>query len=228
MWPNGAKCAVSIAYIGGHTDHVDLAVPLLRNLSMPATFYVDPVSILVNANQWSSLTHSEHEIGIAPFETAEQSGELPYWEPKGIRDEIRSSKKFVREFFKTEAKGIAHKGEKLIAGSKDCTVMLTDAFDHVLSGHIGLNDGFTPPHHLSSLPIKNYPSGVLSDAIVSQRLTWVVIPFRRIFVNNETLLVHRMILEAVNRVRTNLYIAPVSQVAHQLSQIQATRDVEML
>jgi hypothetical protein len=228
MWPNGAKCAVSIAYIGGLSDHADLAPPLLDSLSMPATFYVDPSSVLVSAPQWANFIRSHHEIGIAPFETANAAGELPSWEPKAVRDEIRTAKKFVREFFRQEAVGIAHRGQVLSAGGRDCTVMLTDSFQHILSEREGINDAFSPPHYLSSLPIRRYPSPSLSDAMATQTLKWIVIPFRRIFINYETLLVHRMVLEAVNRQRSRLYIAPVGTVAAELAKIHAGRDVDLL
>jgi hypothetical protein len=228
MWPGSKKCAISFAYIGGLAEHVDLATPLLRNLDFNASFYVDPASVLANVTLWANLIDSNHEFGVAPFETASSLGELTNWTTVAVRDEIRSSKKFVREFFHKDALGIAHRGEALIAGEKDCTVMLTDAFDHVLTDRQGLNDGYTVPHQLATMPLKRYPSSDLTKAMTSSTLTWLIIPFRRIFLNYETLLIHRMVLEAVNRHRNYIYVAPVSEVAAEMKRIQSVRDIELL
>jgi hypothetical protein len=224
VWPGGAKCAVSFAYIGGLPEHIDLAPGLLKQLGIRASFYVDPTEVLTSANLWTQVIGSEHEFGVAPFESSDPSGYLENWDTIAVREEIISSKRFVQEFFGKPAAGVAHRGETLRSAKNDCTVLLHNSFDHVLTGSGRLNTIDSLPHRLSSVSIKRYPSSQLTDAMTSTELNWIIIPFRRIFVNTETLLVHRMILEAVNRQRSHLYLAPVSEVANSLKTLQSSVD----
>lgn len=78
-WSNGAYLAVSLVYVGGLPDHADLALPLLRQLSMPATFFIDPLTMLDEVRRWEAIRTTEHEVALAPFMNAQPTGFLPSW-----------------------------------------------------------------------------------------------------------------------------------------------------
>src|SRR6478752_6641875 len=62
VWPNGWKCAVSLTYDGACDEHVSYGVPLLDQLSLCATFFVNPTGLLSQPIAWKTIGQ-KHEIG---------------------------------------------------------------------------------------------------------------------------------------------------------------------
>ena len=66
FWPKGMRGAVSLSFDDGMPSQLDRAVPLLDELALKATFYVNPVyslGWLKNKERWRQLAISGHEIG---------------------------------------------------------------------------------------------------------------------------------------------------------------------
>ena len=224
-WPNKAKCAVSFAYIGGLQEHVDLAPPILQQLGFRASFYVDPDVVLEEARLWKTLVGSKHEFGCSPFESQTFDGNLYGWTASALIDELNLAKVFVRDFFETEPRGLAHRSPNLTISGTNASMISQNLFKHVVTGSEGINKFDANIKSLSVTPIISYSTNWLAELGKSDDLTWVIVPFRRLFTeSNSTILLHRLILENINRKRGNLWIAPVGEVATELQRLRSMLD----
>ncbi len=225
VWPNKAKCAVSFAYIGGLQEHADLAPPLLEQLGFRASFYVDPDVVLEDAALWKKLAGSRHEFGCSPFESQTFDGNLYGWTTAGLIDELNLSKEFVRDFFDAEPRGLAHRSSELTIANKNVSLIAQNLFKHVVTGTEGINRLSSNVKNLSITPVVGYSSNWLADLGKSEELSWVIIPFRRLFAeSNASILLHRLILENISRKRRNLWIAPVGEVASEFQKLRSSVD----
>ncbi len=225
VWPNKAKCAVSFAYIGGLQEHADLAPPILDQLGFRASFYVDPDVVLEDAALWKKLAGSQHEFGCSPFESQTFDGNLYGWTAAGLVDELNLAKDFVRGFFDAEPKGLAHRSSELSIAGKSVSLISQNLFKHVVTGTEGINRLSSNVKNLAITPVVGYSSNWLADLGQTNELSWVIIPFRRLFTeSNSTILLHRLILENINRKRGNLWIAPVGEVASEFQKLRSSVD----
>ncbi|MEI7986601.1 MAG: hypothetical protein WCI55_13325 [Armatimonadota bacterium] len=225
VWPNRAKCAVSFAYIGGLQEHADLAPPVLEQLGFRASFYVDPDVVLEDAALWKKLAGSRHEFGCSPFESQTFDGNLYGWTTAGLIDELNLSKEFVQDFFDAEPKGLAHRSSELTIADKNVSLIAQNLFKHVVTGTEGINRLSANVKNLSITPVVGYSSNWLADLGQSNELSWVIIPFRRLFAeSNASILLHRLILENISRKRRNLWIAPVGEVASEFQKLRSSVD----
>ena len=225
VWPNRAKCAVSFAYIGGLQEHADLAPPILEQLGFRASFYVDPDVVLEDARLWKKMVGSNHEFGCSPFESQTFDGNLHGWTTGALVDELNLSKIFVREFFETEPRGLAHRSQELSIAGQNVSLISQNLFKHVVTGTEGINRLSSNVKSLAVTPMIGYSSNWLADLGQSNELSWVIIPFRRLFTeSNSSILLHRLILENINRKRGKLWIAPVGEVAGELSKFRSALD----
>jgi hypothetical protein len=225
VWPNETKCAVSFAYIGGLQEHADLAPALLKQLGFRASFYVDPDVVLEDAKLWKRLAGSLHEFGCSPFESQFFDGSLFGWTTAGLIDELNLSKDFVRDFFEVEPQGLAHRSSELSIGGKSVSLISQNLFKHVVTGTEGINHRDANVKSLSVTPVISYSSNWLADLGDSQELTWVIIPFRRLFTESHaSILLHRLILENINRKREKLWIAPVGEVSREFQRLRTSVD----
>ena len=225
VWPNRAKCAVSFAYIGGLQEHADLAPPILDQLGFRASFYVDPDVVLEDAKLWKKLEGSAHEFGCSPFESQTFDGNLFGWTTAGLIDELNLAKDFVEEFFNVEPKGLAHRSAELSIGGKSVSLISQNLFKHVVTGTEGINRLSSSVKSLSVTPVIGYSSNWLAELGQSNDLSWVIIPFRRLFTeSNSSILLHRLILENINRKRGKLWIAPVGEVAGEFQRLRSSVD----
>ncbi|MBI1332326.1 MAG: hypothetical protein JST12_15035 [Armatimonadetes bacterium] len=224
-WPNKSKCAVSFAYIGGLAEHVDLAPTILNQMGFRASFYVDPDSVLEEAALWKTMVGSKHEFGCSPFESQMFDGNLYGWTGPALIDELNLAKDFVRDFFDVEPRGLAHRSPALAIDGINASLISHNLFRHIVTGNEGMNGFDANVKSLAVTPVVSYSSNWLSGLGASDRLTWVIIPFRRLFTeSNSSILLHRLILENVNRKRGQLWIAPVGEVASELTRLRASVD----
>ncbi len=221
VWPNNAKCAVSFAYIGGLQEHADLVPPILEQLSFRASFYVDPDVVLEDAALWKRLVGSPHEFGCSPFESQTFDGNLFGWTTAALVDELNLAKDFVQGFFETEPKGLAHRSSELSIAGRNVSLISQNLFKHVVTGAEGINNLTSNVKSLAVTPVIGYSSNWLADLGKSKDLSWVIIPFRRMFTeSNSSILLHRLVLENINRKRRDLWIAPVGEVAGEFQRLR--------
>ncbi len=225
VWPNKAKCAVSFAYIGGLQEHADLAPPILEQLGFRASFYVDPDVVLEDAILWKRLAGSRHEFGCSPFESQTFDGNLFGWTIPALIEELNLAKDFVEEFFHTEPLGLAHRSAELTIAGKNVSLISQNLFKHVVTGTEGVNRLSSNVKNLATTPVLGYSSNWLADLGQSNELSWVIIPFRRLFTeSNASILLHRLVLENINQKRKNLWIAPVGEVAGEFQRLRQLVD----
>lgn len=222
-WPNESKCAVSFAYIGGLPEHIDLAPTILQQMGFRASFYVDPDIVLEEARLWKQLAGSQHEFGCAPFESQTFDGNLYGWTAPALIEELNLAKDFVREFFEVEPKGLAHRSSQLTISGTNASMISNNLFRYVVTGSEGINGMESDIKKLVTTPLISYSSNWLNDLGKSSRLSWVIIPFRQLFnESSSAILLHRLILESVNRKRKDLWVAPVGEVASELLRMRAS------
>ena len=83
--------AVSLAYEGGTPDQVDVALPMLRDLRLRATFYLSPTDLLRDPRLWQALLKEGFEIGAHPFRAVtDEHGNLPTRTLQLVEDELDS------------------------------------------------------------------------------------------------------------------------------------------
>ena len=225
VWPNESKCAVSFAYIGGLQEHADLAPPLLEQLGFRASFYVDPDVVLEDARLWKELVGSRHEFGCSPFESQTFDGNLYGWTTPALIDELNLAKEFVSDFFGAEPRGLAHRSAELTIAGKNVSLISQNLFKHVVTGTEGINKLSASVKSLAVTPVIGYSSNWLSELGQGTELSWVIIPFRRLFTESHaSILLHRLVLENINRKRKHLWIAPVGEVATELQRLRGSLD----
>jgi hypothetical protein len=221
-WSNGAYLAVSLVYVGGLPDHADLALPLLRQLSMPATFFIDPLNMLDEVRRWEHIRATEHEIALAPFMGAQKTGFLPGWTQGAFGDEVRSAKRFCRDVFSVSPRSLYHSGPTLFGDKANFSPIIEREFDNVVTSIPGTNGPFSSAKSLSSRPLISYPNQEFRSLLHLEEPNWLIIPFGPLFEGDNTrILMHRMMLESLNRERKNLRIGTVSQIAAELRNRQS-------
>jgi len=62
-WPQGKRAAVSITFDDAKESMVDVAIPLLNQYGIKATFYVLPIPVKERLSDWQAAVISGHEIG---------------------------------------------------------------------------------------------------------------------------------------------------------------------
>src|SRR6476660_8038790 len=66
-WPNGFRAAVSISFDDARRSQVELGLPLIDQMGIPATFYVLPDGVNQAPRGWHDLVASGHEVGNHTF-----------------------------------------------------------------------------------------------------------------------------------------------------------------
>lgn len=221
-WSNGAFLAVSLVYVGGLPDHADLALPLLRQLSFPATFFIDPMAMLDQVRQWEQVRATEHELALAPFSSAQPTGFLPGWTQGAFGDEVRSAKRFCREVFGVSPRSLYHSGGTLFGDKANFTPIIEREFDNVVTSVRGVNGPLSSTQHLTSRPLTSYPDPEFRSLLHTEEPNWLIIPFGPLFEGDNTrILMHRMMLESINRERKNLRIGTIAQISAELRNRQS-------
>lgn len=221
-WSNGAFVAVSLVYVGGLADHVDLALPLLRQLSLPATFFLDPVQMIDDVRRWEHLKTTPHEIALAPFGHAQRSGFLPGWTQGAFGDEVRSAKKFCREVFGINPKSLYHPGASLYGDRAHFSEIIHREFENVVTSVRGVNGPLSSAQNLESHEVLRYPDHDFRSVLAQEDPKWLIIPYGPLFQGDHTrILMHRMMLESIGRERSRLRIGTVSDIASELRNRQS-------
>ncbi len=62
-WPDGLRAAVSLSFDDARTSQIDQGMPLLKELGVRATFYVNPAGVGARVEGWRKAYLEGHEIG---------------------------------------------------------------------------------------------------------------------------------------------------------------------
>lgn len=62
-WPEGVRAAVSLSFDDARTSQIDDGMPLLKELGVRATFYVNPPGVRARVEGWRKAYLEGHEIG---------------------------------------------------------------------------------------------------------------------------------------------------------------------
>ena len=62
-WPDGFQAALSISFDDARRSQIDLGLPVLDQLGIPATFFVLPGGVALARRGWQEVVASGHEIG---------------------------------------------------------------------------------------------------------------------------------------------------------------------
>jgi hypothetical protein len=213
IWPNGTRCAISFAYIGGFVDHLKVGLPLLDELGFSASFFVSAEQVLPRAKAWKEANLAGHEVGCTSFDDL-----LLNWGADAVTREVAMDKEFADTFFNRKSRGYAFQSAS--------NHHVSNRFDFAISNSIASNNLSTNISEISTYPVKHFPDPYLEAIIKSEDLNWIVIPFRKLYSHDSDdnahgdILLHRQVLEFIHKNRKNLWVAPVGMVASELKSRQ--------
>src|SRR5262245_15310488 len=97
-WPGGRECAVSLCYDGAWPEHLELVRPLLSQLGLGASFYIQPTRFLDNPDGWRGLVKEPHEVGNhSLYGVTDSQGSLHNWTLEMVEDDLRMTQRLILE-----------------------------------------------------------------------------------------------------------------------------------
>jgi peptidoglycan/xylan/chitin deacetylase (PgdA/CDA1 family) len=97
VWPNGARCAISLSYDGALDSHLDRVWPVLQDNDLAATFYITPPAWLDQPLAWMKLAREGHEIGNHSFYGVSEQGLLEGWTLEMVEEDLLMAEAFIKE-----------------------------------------------------------------------------------------------------------------------------------
>ncbi|MES1227236.1 MAG: polysaccharide deacetylase family protein, partial [Armatimonadota bacterium] len=92
------KAAISLAYDGGYASHLSEALPLLRQLGLSATFYIEPPRLLNQLRQWKQVAREGHEIANGTLlGAALPDGSMPAFRIDSILEDVSACEELLEE-----------------------------------------------------------------------------------------------------------------------------------
>jgi CheY-like chemotaxis protein len=221
-WKNGRSTAVSVLYAGSHPEQLDLAAPLLRQLDMQVTFAMDPARAIADVRRWQDLKDSGHEFANGILGDLGFSGELTNWTALAVESEIESGQEFLSTFFDGPASTFVYSGVLALHAQGQYSDYVEKHFDNGIHPGDGINGPNAHTAHVRSNRVNIYPHPVFGAMQEQGELQWIIIRFDKLLSGNSSrsILVHRLVLEALKRRKNQLWIAPVADVARELREIQ--------
>jgi hypothetical protein len=193
-FPGGCKFAVSLVYAGGYADHLESALPLLNLLEMPATFMVDPAEILLHANLWKRAHLDNIELGVLPGGPLDQ--DVSRWSSDLVEQEVDEASRLLKELLGRTPIGTMYDGARTPVNKQDFHLALED----------GINELNFSKDWIKTVICRQYPTDF--EALFRAKApSWIVIRFESLLepTHNE-ILVHRLVVEALNRMRDQVWI----------------------
>ena len=228
-WQNGSKLAVSIVYSGSRSEHLEIAAPLLYQLGLQATFFVEPSSVLDGFQGWKQLREQGHEFGNGALTGFSEDGALSNWTHAAVSHEIVEAQVFLKSELQVLGSGFVFPGSNPVDGQGSYAPMIEDLFEYGIGFESGANDLAQNPHNLKSVQVTHYPSEWLSDDFAPSQLTWLIIRFEELLngESNNAILVHRLVVEAIHRMKQRAWVAPAGTVFREFKRLQDLNRLEV-
>ncbi|MBL8047316.1 MAG: polysaccharide deacetylase family protein [Chthonomonas sp.] len=173
---------ISLTYDGGFVSHRELVLPRLHEPRIPATFFIDPVSLVEHSQTWHQARQDGHEIGNGSLVTAAlPSGLLPGWNHDMVLGEIVESQEAFLELMGSEPEAFAYPwGLPEVEQGGDYRPIVRPRFMWARSGQEFWNDEQTlDPQYLGCLRVEGTDTQLaltyLDKAV--ERGAWAILSF---------------------------------------------------
>jgi peptidoglycan/xylan/chitin deacetylase (PgdA/CDA1 family) len=165
-WPGGARAAISITYDGAWPGHYELVAPLLDQLDLAATFYLEPTRLLDNPRAWHRVA-SRNEIGSHTlYEAADELGRLCAWTLEAVEADCRSAPNLLEEATGAERPfGFAFPGPEPFCREGSYARIVRRTFVHARTVEPGLNRLDVDPFSLRSIDTTGADLGRLQEVV---------------------------------------------------------------
>lgn len=94
---------VSLAYGALPEDDLRCIAARLDGAGLPATFFVNPPSVLQSLEAWLDVGRAGHEIGNAALSGVSLSGELINWTQRMVEQDLHMTQSFLEDMFEERA-----------------------------------------------------------------------------------------------------------------------------
>jgi peptidoglycan/xylan/chitin deacetylase (PgdA/CDA1 family) len=184
-WPGGATRAISLTYDGALPEHLELVFPLLDRLSLKATFFVTPTSLLKYPAAWRKVADAGHEIASHSLFGVSVDGRLDNWTLQMVRDDLKMTQRMIEEVLGVIPRSFALPGPQPFCAEGSYRPVVNEAFEFVRTTTAASNDPETLElQNLASLRVDRWPMSKLADwasHLPDAPQRWDVYVFDKIF-----------------------------------------------
>jgi sialate O-acetylesterase len=236
----GKKAAVVITYDDAIDEHLDNALPVLDSLGLKASFYVTGFapSVQQRLNDWKKLATNGHELGNHTLfhpcmgntpgrEWVTDENDLSKYTVKRMENEIRMTNLFLQALDgKTERTFAYTCGDMRIADSS-----FIDGMRHDFVAARAVRNEM---HNIQEIDLYNVDCFMINNHTAAQMEAWVkkaiesgsllVILFHGVGGGNAlnvSLQEHSRFLHYLKQEESNIWVAPMLEVAQHIRDIQA-------
>jgi peptidoglycan-N-acetylglucosamine deacetylase len=171
-WPDGLRAAVSLSFDDARTSQIDVGMPLLKELGVRATFYVNPHRVRRRVEGWRKAYLEGHEIGNHSrhhpcSERYEWSREhaIENYTLSQMEDELVACNDDVYELIGVRPQTFAYPcGQTVVGRGKEETSYVPIVADHFLAGRgVGAETNDPDSCDLACLRATSFDERSLSD-----------------------------------------------------------------
>lgn len=214
IWPNEARCAVTISYDGAHAEHLAL-VPLLDGLGLRATFFASPTRLLDNPLGWREAGRV-HEIANHSLYGIADGGTLLNWSLKMIEADVKATTKLISELVGVSCRSFALPGWSTACLDGDYLPAIQRMFSFIRSERRETNDWKSCARdYVGSYPLEDVdPAVIVTEA--QSKGGWVVFRTSRISEASS----HERFLKSLTAQASTIWIAPFSEAAERVMELR--------
>jgi hypothetical protein len=184
-WPGGATRAISLTYDGALPEHLELVFPLLERVSLKATFFATPTSLLKNPVAWRKVADAGHEIGNSSLYGVTVDGRLDNWTLQMVRDDLDMTQKMIEDVLGVTPRSFALPGPQPFCAEGSYRSVVQERFEFVRTMTAASNDPATADlQNLAILRVDRWPMSKLADwakQFSEGPPNWDIYVFERIF-----------------------------------------------
>ena len=154
-WPDGFRAALSFSFDDARRSQVDLGLPVIDQLGIPATFFVLPDGVNQAARGWRDVVAAGHEIGnhtllhpcSANFSWSRHHA-IEDLTLDGIASEITNANGWIREHLGVEPRVFAYPcGHTFVGRGRDTQSFVPMVAERFLAGRLFNDVGANAPLH---------------------------------------------------------------------------------
>lgn len=232
-WPEPFIAAISLCYDGCRREHLDVALPLLSDHKIHATFGAYPPNMALSLADWKNLDPA-HEFGNHfLYGSVDSEGLVPDWSSDTFLAEHDEAVSLLRDVGREpkllmlpSVRTASHAGtfpvvSEVVTGSivkinEEALNRFTSAYAHVRGPMPGVNRlPLKPKTRLLSVVADDLDFEslcIISQIAISER-SWLILNWSAFWTSDFPGEVHRQYLNWISKQRNHVLIAPVGNVA---------------
>jgi hypothetical protein len=212
--PREANGAISLAYLGALPEHVEVALPLLKQHEVCATFFVSPTNLLKDPRAWQKAARDGHEIASHSLYEVTDNGRLPNWTLQMVADDLAMTQKLIDEVIGRCPASFAMPGRYPQCAEGSYRPTAESLFDFLCAAQGGSQEN---PKDLPMVSLKAMASkrGFKMSAIddLTQGSSWTIFAFERFFGEEWPVLdVHEHVVALAASLKAEASVGPIREV----------------